>query len=242
MKESFKHVKIDPKVFWPTFVVLLLILIPITVSKEAATAMISGAFNWSTIPLGWAYLVFCLFCFFVLLYWAAGRYGNVRLGGPDDEPEFKWSTWVAMLFCAGIGGGVLSWGFYESVNFLDGAPLDIGTIYALDTAAGTGYNMVGSAKALAFEYAHMYPMFHWGFSAWAIYCIPTVPIAYMLLSARKVLRMSTACELILGNRAPRPSRRSHRHSCGIRYRRCRRHHAGHCGSHRYRPGFLYFWP
>ncbi len=199
LKDPFNHVKMDKRVFWPVLIVLLAIIIPVAASKEAAATMITNAFNWSTIPLGWAYLVFCLFCFLVLLYWAAGRYGNVRLGGPDDEPEFKWFTWVAMLFCAGIGGGVLSWGFYESVNFLDGAPLDIGTLYAIDAAAGTGYNMVGSAKALIFEYAHMYPMFHWGFSAWAIYCIPTVPIAYMLfVRKRNVLRLSTACEPILG--------------------------------------------
>ncbi len=199
MKDSFSHVKMDPKVFWPTFIVLLLIIIPVAVSKEAASAMISAAFNWSTIPFGWAYLVFCLICFGVLMYWAFSKYGNVRLGGANDEPEFKWSTWVAMLFCAGIGGGILSWGFYESVSYLDGAPLDLGLLYSMDTSAGSGYNMVGAGKQLVFEYAHMYPMFHWGFSAWAIYCIPTIPIAYLLFVRKQnVLRLSSACEPILG--------------------------------------------
>ncbi len=72
-------------------------------------------------------------------------------------------------------------------------------LYNVDSAAGIGVNLTGSAKALIFEYAHMYPMFHWGFSAWAIYCIPTVPIAYMIFVRKKnILRLSAACKPLLG--------------------------------------------
>ena len=37
---------------------------------------------------------------------------------------------------------------------------------------------VSHGSNLAFEWAHMIPQFHWGLSAWAIYCLPTIPIAY----------------------------------------------------------------
>ncbi len=93
----------------------------------------------------------------------------------------------------------MSWGFYESVCYLDGAPLDLALLYGVDSSAGIGAALTGPGKALVFEYAHMYPMFHWGFSAWAIYCIPTVPIAYMLFVRKQnILRMSAACKPLIG--------------------------------------------
>ena len=48
----------------------------------------------------------------------------------------------------------------------------------------------------------MYGMFHWGFTAWAVYCIPTLPLAYLLWNRkRSVLRLSAACEGVIGKKA-----------------------------------------
>ena len=50
----------------------------------------------------------------------------------------------------------------------------------------------------------MYGMFHWGFTAWAVYCIPTLPLAYLLWNRkRSVLRLSAACEGLIGEKAAR---------------------------------------
>ena len=86
--------------------------------------------------------------------------------------------WVAMMFTAAIGAGVIAWGFAEPIYYLQTPPMGIEP---------------GSSKS--FEWAHMYPLFHWGIIGWAIYAVPAVPIAYMLYVKRyTTLRISSACD------------------------------------------------
>ena len=66
-----------------------------------------------------------------------------------------------MLFCGGLGIGLLIWGVAEPIYYMDFPP----------------YQMAKNSPRTG-EWAHMLPLFHWGFHAWAIYCLPTIPIAY----------------------------------------------------------------
>ena len=76
-------------------------------------------------------LVF-LFCLVVAL----SPLGKIRLGGADAKPEYSYLTWLAMLFAAGVGIGLLFFGVSEPITYFQGggySPLGIETIYDPET-------------------------------------------------------------------------------------------------------------
>ena len=97
-------------------------------------------------------LIFCL----VLAF---SRYGTIRLGKDTDRPEFSTPSWIAMLFAAGMGVGLLFWATAE--------PL-------IHFAFGRKFMDDGSAA----QQALLATNFHWGIHAWAIYGATALAIAY----------------------------------------------------------------
>ena len=120
----------------------------------------------------------------LFLAWLAfGRYGSRKLGDADAEPEFSTFSWIAMLFCAGVGAGLMYWSTIEWAFYMNTPP------YGVDE---------GSPEAI--QWATSYGIFHWGLSAWCLYCFPTVAIAYPYYR-RKLdhLRLSTGLHGLLGD-------------------------------------------
>ncbi len=175
---------VDWSVFIPALIVVLLVSVPLMTFPDLAAGTIDGLrdavltnFLWLYLLAGLAALVFCAWLAF-------GRYAHVKLGAPGEPPEYSNTHWVAMMFTAAIGGSVIAWGFAEPIFYLQTPPMGI---------------EVGSAKS--FEWAHMYPLLHWGLVPWALYTVPAVPIAYMLYVRRsKTLRISSACDAALPKR------------------------------------------
>ena len=180
-----KNPRIDKVIFWASLIVIGGLVIPLIIAPERGQEILGSLLGVTTGNLGWAYLWFTIGAFGMLVYFALGKFAHVKFGGPDAEPEFALPSWIAMLFCAGIGASVLYWGTIEWAYYYGGPPLDI-----------------EPETAKASEYAAMYGMFHWGFTAWAVYCIPTLPLAYLLWNRkRSVLRLSAACEGVIGKKA-----------------------------------------
>lgn len=126
--------------------------------------------------LGFLYQWMAIACLLVLIGIACSRYGHRRLGAETDEREYSGFAWMAMLFCAGIGAGLLYWSFIEWAFYMD-KPL-----FGLEP---------GSDETS--EWAATYGIFHWGLSGWAIYCLPAVAIAYPYYRNKiPYLRLSTA--------------------------------------------------
>ena len=108
---------------------------------------------------GWFVMLSVSVLFIIMLLLALSRYGKVKLGQEDDEPEFATVTWLTMLFAAGMGVGLL----YNSAS----EPIS----HYLAIAEFTSQ---ASAKSNALFLTN----FHWGLHAWAIYGITGLVIAY----------------------------------------------------------------
>ncbi len=169
---------VDNKVFFPAVIVVLLISAFLILFPETAKPAFNAAKIFVTDTFSWLFL-FITFAAFVFALWLAfGRYGRVKLGARYEKPEYSTIHWIAMMFTCGVGAGLIVWGFAEPLFYLATPPLGIEK---------------GSNQAV--EFAHMYPLFHWGMSSWAIYAVPAVPIAYLLYVRKEpVLRVSKACE------------------------------------------------
>jgi BCCT family betaine/carnitine transporter len=170
------NLQIDWKMFATTVGVVLLISIPIIGFHNQAAIVVKKIYDFITQTFGVVYLWYGAGVLVFLVWLAFSKYGNKRLGETNSQPEFKTLSWVGMLFCSGVGAGLLYWAVLEWGYYLEAPP------YGLEPR---------SIKAT--EWASAYGLFHWGPTAWAIYCLPTIAIAYPYY-VRKVpyLRLSTA--------------------------------------------------
>ncbi len=110
---------------------------------------------------GWFYLWVVLGLVLFAAYVAFSRYGQLRLGGDDEEPEFSMGSWFAMLFAAGMGIGLVFWGVAEPVSHYVTPPPGI----------------AGSTPEAA-NTAMRYVFFHWGVHPWAVYSVVALAIAF----------------------------------------------------------------
>ncbi len=145
-------------------IVSLILCAAIAIWGIVLPASMTGAAQWlvnySLSALDWFYLLLCTFFVIFMVYMALSKYGAIKLGGDDEQPEFSTGSWVAMLFAAGMGSGLLFWGVAEPV-------------YHFMTPPG----MAGQTPEAARQ-AFVITNFHWGFHAWSIYGCCALVIAY----------------------------------------------------------------
>ncbi len=169
------------KIDWPSFLaslaIILIVSIPLLIFPESGGDFLVNLYSTISRKLGFLYLLAGLAVIALLLWLALGRYGGVRLASGDEEPEFSDFSWIAMLFCAGIGAGLMAW-----------APIEWGYYYGAPPMGAEPFSVEAA------EWASTYGIFHWGPTAWAFYCLPTIAIAYPYY-AKKIsfLRLSTGC-------------------------------------------------
>ena len=168
---------IDWQIFTPAFGVVALLSLSLIIYPVGAADFTQFATDWVTHNFGWLYMITALGALIFAVWLAFGRFGDVVLGSPGESPEFSEFSWVAMMFTAGIGAGLVAWGFAESIFYLQTPPFGIEPM-----------------SDIAYEWAHMYPIYHWCILPWAIYAVPAVPIAYLLFVDRvPSLKLSKAC-------------------------------------------------
>ena len=161
--------------------IIVVVCIPLAASPDTAGALLQKLYDHIAREFGILYLLASVATIFFLVWLAASRYGRIRLGATDEQPEFRTVSWVAMLFCAGVGAGLLYWCMTEWSYYYAAPPFGV-TPQSTEAA----------------EWASTYGMFHWGFTAWAFYCLPTVAIAFPYYVRRlDVLRFSVGCHAFL---------------------------------------------
>ncbi|MFD9536245.1 BCCT family transporter [Streptomyces sp. NPDC060010] len=147
-------------------------------ASSTALAWVLGNFAWLFVIAADVFLVMC-----VVL--ALGRFGRIRLGDDDSEPEFTNLSWIAMMFSAGMGIGLMFYGVGEPLtHFLHPPP-------ASGAAPGTG-----AAARAALDYS----FFHWTLTPWAIYGIAGLALAYATFRKGRGNRLSSAFVPLIGER------------------------------------------
>lgn len=143
--------------------------------KDANTSVVND--------LGWYYsLIVAGFVAFALLV-AFGPYGNITLGKDDDPPAYSLVSWFAMLFAAGMGIGLVFWGVAEPLSHYASPP------------PGTPADTPDAEKAQA---AMTTSFLHWGLSAWAVYIVVGLAIAYTVHRKGRKVSLRWALEPLFG--------------------------------------------
>ncbi|WP_329402421.1 BCCT family transporter [Streptomyces melanogenes] len=147
-------------------------------ASATALAWVLANFAWLFVIAADTFLVLC-----VVL--AISRYGRIRLGADDSEPEFTNLAWIAMMFSAGMGIGLMFYGV--------GEPL---THYLTPPPASGAAPRTGDAARTALEYS----FFHWTLTPWAIYGMAGLALAYAGFRKGRGNRLSAAFVPLIGAR------------------------------------------
>lgn len=154
------------------------------ISPSSVSEVASAAFSWTTTNLGWLFNAVAIVVLVVMLWLALSRYGKIPLGKDGETPEFSTFSWVAMLFAAGLGIGVLFWGPAEPLTYFVTPPPR--TVEA------------ESVEAMHLALAQTY--YHWGFHAWAMYALVGGAVAYVGYRRGRSLLMSSIFTHLFGKR------------------------------------------
>ncbi|MFC4785008.1 BCCT family transporter [Nocardioides sp. MAHUQ-72] len=180
---------LDKVVFGVSAAIAVAFLVWGFVSTDSLATVSGKSLTWTMAKTGWLF-VLTSSAFVVFVIWLAmSRFGNITLGRDDEEPEFKTVSWVAMMFSAGMGIGLMFYGVSEPISHFATPP------------PGTGEP--GNAEAT--QNAMATTLFHWTLHPWAIYAVVGLAIAYGVYRKGRLQLISAAFEPLLGRRAHGPA-------------------------------------
>ena len=170
-------------VFWPAAIVVLVFVAFAVVLPEAAEALFAGIQSSIVTNFNWYYVLIAAFFVIFSLWVGFSRYGDIKLGKDDDEPEFSLGSWFSLLFAAGMGIGLVFYGVGEPLShFAEPRPGVEGTPSQL------------ASQALSQTYLH------WGVHAWSIYVVIGLALAYAIHRKGRSVSIRWALEPLLGKR------------------------------------------
>ena len=157
-------------------------------SPTGLGAASGSALTWIEENLGWLFVTLASAFVVFTLWLAASKYGRIPLGRDDEAPEFRTVSWIAMMFSAGMGIGLMFYGVAEPLTHFVSPP--------------PGTAAPGSPEA--FDIAMATTLFHWTLHPWAIYAVVGLAIAYGVYRKGRMQLISSAFEPLLGSRANGP--------------------------------------
>lgn len=174
-------------VFWIALALVVLAVAYGAIAPDSFAEVTGNIEGFLTTSFGWYYLlivsVMVLFCLFFLI----SPMGKIRLGKDTDKPEFSYGTWIAMLFSAGMGIGLVFWGAAEPLSH-----------FAIDPATAEP----GSVEA--FRESMRFTFFHWGIHAWAIYAVVALSLAYFQFRKGEPGLISSTLKPLFGDKMNGP--------------------------------------
>lgn len=158
---------------------------PMMILQDQLQGLADKMYELLTFSTDWFWEVAVVACILFSVFLIFSRYGDIKLGLDEVEPEFTTFQWFAMLFCGGSGAGLLYWGVLEPINYIGAPPFGLKPM-----------------SAAAAQFGEAYGIFHWGISSWATFVIPAIGFGYMAYVRKKpYLYPSFACRDVIGAKA-----------------------------------------
>lgn len=177
---------INPPVFFSSVAITVMFLGVGALFPNQAEAIFAALQSWILGSFGWLYLLAVgIFIFSVLLF-ATSSFGSLKLGPDDSVPDFRYLSWIAMLFAAGMGIGLMYFAVGEPIKHFVAPP----------EAAPLSVAAQRQAMSVTF--------FHWGLHAWAIYAVVGLSLAYFGYRYNLPLTVRSGLYPLLKNRINGP--------------------------------------
>lgn len=169
-------------------VLIVAAVIWVIADSEGAADTIGVLRTFVTGEFTWLFVLYSLIALAVCIWAACSKFGKVRLGGPKAKPLHGRFAWYSMLFACGQGIGLIFWSVAEPIMLRDDNPV----IPAMSAGGGE-------------EGAIVWTYFHWGLTAWAMYCVVALCLAYSHHNLGKTLTFREATVDILPKKVQRPA-------------------------------------
>lgn len=173
---------INPPVFFISAGILIALAILVTIFQEGAQIAFGAVQGWILTNAGWFYILVVALILLTVVFCMFSRYGNIKLGPDHSEPDYSGATWFSMLFCAGMGIGLMFFGVAE--------PL----MHTLQPPVGVPESAAAAREAMKITF------FHWGLHAWAIYAIVALTLAFFSFRHGLPLTLRSALYPLIGER------------------------------------------
>ncbi len=112
---------LDRVVFGVTAGIAIAFLVWGFVSTSSLATASGNALTWVMEDAGWLFVLTASAIVVFVIWLAVSRFGDIPLGHDDEEPEFRTVSWVAMMFSAGMGIGLMFYGVGEPISHFDDA-------------------------------------------------------------------------------------------------------------------------
>ncbi|MDP1026851.1 BCCT family transporter [Sphingomonas sp. KR1UV-12] len=178
--------EINPRVFWGASGIIALLLTTTLAMPGTADAAFKAAQSWAIDTFGWFYISAVAVFLVVVLALGFGPAGKLKLGPDDAEPDFPYLSWLAMLFAAGMGIGLMYFAVAEPIQHYISPP---------EAPSGT---ILAAREAMAITFHH------YGVHAWAIYALVGMSLAYFTYRKDMPLTLRSGLSPILGKRINGP--------------------------------------
>lgn len=173
-------------VFWASSSIIGLLLLVGILAPEQAGEAFGLIQNWIVGTFGWFYILAVAGLLIAVVILALSRYGSIKLGPDDSTPDYNYFSWIAMLFAAGMGIGLMFFGVAEPIQHFTAPPeADPRTIAA-------------AREAMVITF------FHWGIHAWGIYSVVGLSLAYFSFRYNLPLTIRSGLYPLIGNRINGP--------------------------------------
>ncbi len=186
---------LHPGMALASITMVLLFLAFTVVDVERAGTAYASVRGWIESTVGWFYILAICIMLVACIYVMCSRHGKVRLGDDDSRPEFSTFSWLAMLFSAGLGIGLLFFSISEPMLYFDNsASFGYPNNPHADHAGAVEMNEARAVDAMRVTY------FHWGLHGWSVYVIVGLCLAYFGFRKKLPLTMRSALYPIIGKR------------------------------------------
>ena len=170
-------------VFIWTLVIALCVIVFGAVYSSTLGEIAGKFMSWVSHYFGWLYILSIVAFIGFCVWMAVGKWGNIKLGKEDDQPEFSTFSWLAMLFCGSTGIGLVFWSIAEPLSHYAAPPVGIepGTMEAIDFSIRTCY-------------------LHWGITQWVCFAVVGLGIAYFQFRKGKNAQLSNLLTPLVGEK------------------------------------------
>lgn len=171
---------IDPVIFGTSTSFLLILMIFALFDLSQLEGVLKSLQSGIVSNFSWLFIISVSAFVFYSFYLVFSKYANIRLGNQDSKPEYSTASWFAMLFSAGMGIGLVFYGVAEPIMHFSSPPF------------------AEKESIAAARDAMRISIFHWGISAWAIYAILGLALAYSHFTLGLPLAIRSTLKPILG--------------------------------------------
>ncbi len=175
------------KVFYITIGLIILAVGYGVIAPESFEIVTNKIKTFVSTSFGWYYMLLMSLMVLVSLFFIVSPYGKLRLGKDSDRPEFSTMSWLAMLFSAGMGIGLVFYGAAEPLSH-----------FAINPATAE------PNTDEAFKESLRQSFFHWGLHVWAMYGVIALSLAYFQFRKKEPGLISSTLKPIFGKKMEGP--------------------------------------